>query len=221
MTCDRRGAGSVRRTSARSTTCCRPASRASSPQLHHVPIGALWTPEEIAKRQAEIGRRPDGSASGLAWEVVESVPPSEDIKKQIGDWRAHLDTYRASLRNLAAAGIEVVCYNFMPVLDWTRTDVAWRAAERRHLHALRLDRLRGLRRPHPRPPRCRRGIFRGACARRPPSASPRMDDKAKQAPDRQPRLRPARRRRQPDARRHPRASRAIPGDAGRDAARST
>ncbi len=95
-------------------------------QLHHVPVGALWTPEEIAQRQAEIGRRPDGSPSGLAWEVVESVPPSEDIKKQIGNWREHLDTYRASLRNLAAAGIEIVCYNFMPVLDWTRTDVSWR-----------------------------------------------------------------------------------------------
>jgi mannonate dehydratase len=94
--------------------------------LHHVPNGVAWTPEEIAKRQGEVGRRRDGSASGLAWEVVESVPPSEDIKKQNGDWRAHIENYRTSLRNLAAAGIEVVCYNFMPVLDWTRTDVAAR-----------------------------------------------------------------------------------------------
>jgi mannonate dehydratase len=94
--------------------------------LHHVPIGAVWTPAEIARRQAEISRRPDGSPSGLAWEVVESLPVSEDIKKQSGDWRAHLASYRESLKNLAAVGIEVVCYNFMPVLDWTRTDIAWR-----------------------------------------------------------------------------------------------
>jgi mannonate dehydratase len=96
--------------------------------LHHVPAGAVWTADEIARRQAEIGRRGDGSASGLAWEVVESLPVSESIKKQQGEWRAHIADYRESLRNLAAAGIEVVCYNFMPVLDWTRTDLAWRVA---------------------------------------------------------------------------------------------
>lgn len=96
--------------------------------LHHVPTGAVWTPEEIARRQAEIAHRADGSPSGLAWEVVESLPVSEDIKKQKGEWRAHLDAYRTSLRNLAAAGIEVLCYNFMPVLDWTRTDLAYRVA---------------------------------------------------------------------------------------------
>ena len=141
-------------------------------QLHHVPVGALWTPEEIARRQAEIGRRPDGSPSGLAWEVVESVPPSEDIKKQIGNWREHLDTYRASLRNLAAAGIEVVCYNFMPVLDWTRTDVAWRLPNGGT--AMRFDwtdfvvfDVHILARPAP-----SRNIPKPS-ARRPPSASPR------------------------------------------------
>lgn len=94
--------------------------------LHHVPTGQVWTPAEIERRQAEIGRMADGTPSGLAWEVVESLPVSEDVKKQKGDWRAHLDAYRTSLRNLAAAGIEVVCYNFMPVLDWTRTDLEWR-----------------------------------------------------------------------------------------------
>ncbi|MCI5077969.1 mannonate dehydratase [Oricola sp.] len=94
--------------------------------LHHVPTGAVWTPEEIARRQAEIARRPDGSPSGLTWEVVESLPVSEAIKKHSGDWRAHIDAYRQSLSNLAGAGIEVICYNFMPVLDWTRTDLAWR-----------------------------------------------------------------------------------------------
>ena len=96
--------------------------------LHHVPTGDVWSPEEIARRQAEIGRRSDGTASGLAWEVVESLPVSEAIKKQKGAWREHIANYRASLRNLAEAGIAVVCYNFMPVLDWTRTDLAWRVA---------------------------------------------------------------------------------------------
>ena len=132
--------------------------------LHHVPTGAVWTPAEIARRQDEIARRGDGSASGLAWEVVESLPVSEDIKKQKGDWRAHLDAYRASLRNLAAAGIEVVCYNFMPVLDWTRTDLAWRVAARRHLHALRPRRLRRLRPPRARAARRRRGLSAGVRA---------------------------------------------------------
>ncbi|AZB62803.1 mannonate dehydratase [Cereibacter sphaeroides] len=94
--------------------------------LHHIPTGALWTPEEIARRQREIGVMRDGAASGLNWEVVESLPVSEDIKKQKGDWRVHLETWKASMRNLRAAGIEVICYNFMPVLDWTRTDLAWR-----------------------------------------------------------------------------------------------
>ena len=62
----------------------------------------------------------------MLWEVVESLPVSEDIKKQKGDWRTHLTNYRQSLRNLEAAGIEVICYNFMPVLDWTRTDLAYK-----------------------------------------------------------------------------------------------
>ena len=94
--------------------------------LHHVPTGAVWTPDEIARRRAEIAVMTDGRPSGLTWEVVESLPVSEDIKQQRGDWRAHVDAYRQSLRNLAAAGIGVVCYNFMPVIDWTRTDLAWR-----------------------------------------------------------------------------------------------
>lgn len=94
--------------------------------LHHVPTGAVWTAEDIAQRQREIGTKADGTSSGLAWEVVESLPVSEDIKKQKGEWRAHIAAYKVSLANLAAAGIEVICYNFMPVLDWTRTDLAWR-----------------------------------------------------------------------------------------------
>ncbi|MEM6849372.1 MAG: mannonate dehydratase [Pseudomonadota bacterium] len=94
--------------------------------LHHVPAGAVWSPAEIAARQCQIATRDDGTPSGLSWEVVESLPVSEAIKQQKGDWRAHLDAYRESLHHIAAAGIEVVCYNFMPVLDWTRTDLAYR-----------------------------------------------------------------------------------------------
>ncbi|WP_075215064.1 mannonate dehydratase [Mongoliimonas terrestris] len=96
--------------------------------LHHVPTGAVWTPEAIRRRQAEVATTADGAPSGLAWEVVESLPVSEAIKTQTGDWRAHLDAYRTSLRHLAEAGLTVICYNFMPVLDWTRTDLAWRVA---------------------------------------------------------------------------------------------
>jgi mannonate dehydratase len=94
--------------------------------LHHLPTGDVWTPAEIEKRQREIATRGDGSPSGIAWEVVESLPVSEDIKKQKGDWRTHVADYKTSLEHLAAAGIEIVCYNFMPVLDWTRTDLAYR-----------------------------------------------------------------------------------------------
>jgi mannonate dehydratase len=94
--------------------------------LHHVPTGQVWTPDEIALRQAQIARMRDGAPSRLAWEVVESLPVSEDIKKQKGDWRDHLAAWKTSMRHLHDAGIQVICYNFMPVLDWTRTDLAWR-----------------------------------------------------------------------------------------------
>ena len=96
--------------------------------LHHVPNGAVWTPPEIAKRKREVATRSDGTPSGLTWDVVESLPVSEDIKKQKGVWREHIETYKTSMRNIAAAGIEVICYNFMPVLDWTRTDLRYRVA---------------------------------------------------------------------------------------------
>lgn len=94
--------------------------------LHHVPTGAVWSPEEIALRQRQIATMKDGAPSGLGWDVVESLPVSEDIKKQKGDWRAHITAWKESMVNLSRAGIEVICYNFMPVLDWTRTDLAWR-----------------------------------------------------------------------------------------------
>lgn len=96
--------------------------------LHGVPTGVVWTPEAIRQRQDEVATRADGGASGLSWDVVESLPVSEDIKKQTGSYKAHFENYRESLRNLSAAGIKVVCYNFMPVLDWTRTDLAYRVS---------------------------------------------------------------------------------------------
>lgn len=91
--------------------------------LHHVPTGAVWTPAEIARRKRLIEGSPD-APTGLTWDVVESLPVSEAIKTQGADWRDHIAAYKQSLRHLAEAGIGVICYNFMPVLDWTRTHLA-------------------------------------------------------------------------------------------------
>lgn len=92
--------------------------------LHHIAPGAVWSLEEIGIRQSQIANLPSGSPSGLAWEVVESLPVSEAIKTQSKDMHTHLEAYRQSLRHLSASGISTLCYNFMPVLDWTRTDLA-------------------------------------------------------------------------------------------------
>ncbi|RCK50788.1 mannonate dehydratase [Thalassospira profundimaris] len=105
---------------------CQAGAEGVVSALHHIPSGAVWSPAEIAKRQAEIATMKDGAPSGLKWDVVESLPVSEAIKKQEGPWREHIEAYKQSLRHLADAGIEIVCYNFMPVLDWTRTHLNWR-----------------------------------------------------------------------------------------------
>lgn len=89
--------------------------------LHQIPYGVVWSVEEIEKRQAIV--RADKSL-GLEWKVVESLPIHESVKIGEGDLETVFENYRQSMRNLAACGLEVICYNFMPVLDWTRTELA-------------------------------------------------------------------------------------------------
>lgn len=92
--------------------------------LHHLPPGVIWSSDEILARQNLIAG-PAATPTGLRWNVVESLPVSEDIKRQSGPWREHIANWKESLGQLASAGLEVICYNFMPVLDWTRTDLDW------------------------------------------------------------------------------------------------